>query len=51
MSHRIDWYTEVMKLSLSDIQVCHRIGMKLSLSDIQVCHMIGMKLSLSDIQV
>ena len=31
-----------MKLSLSDIQACHRIGMKLSLSDIQytglVCH-------------
>ena len=39
-----------MKLSLSDIQACHRIGMKLSLSDIQACHRIGMKLSLSDIQ-
>ena len=39
-----------MKLSLSDIQACHRIGMKLSLSDIQACHSIGMKLSLSDIQ-
>ena len=39
-----------MKLSLSDIQAFHRIGMKLSLSDIQACHRIGMKLSLSDIQ-